>query len=76
MEVLLEQVEALEKSLEAKEEDIRQLSLQLELKTNESQAREEELRLRITELQVNAHTLVYVVRTKQGHWPHNCVMLL
>ncbi|KAI5613710.1 pericentrin [Silurus asotus] len=48
---VLERVEALEKSLAVKEEDIRQLSLQLDLKINESQAKEEELHLRITELQ-------------------------
>lgn len=51
--MLLERVEVLEKSLSVKEEDIRQLSLQLELKTTESQARQEELHLRVTELQVN-----------------------
>lgn len=53
----MERVDVLEKSLAVKEEDIRQLSLQLELKTNESRASEEELHLRITELQVNTQSV-------------------
>lgn len=57
--MLLVRVEELEKSLAVKEDDIRQLSLQLELKTNESRAREEELHLRVTALQVNTHTCWY-----------------
>lgn len=55
-------MEVLEKSLAVKEEDVRQLSLQLELKTTESQAREEELHLRVTELQVKLWFTVATVR--------------
>ncbi|XP_053494141.1 pericentrin isoform X2 [Ictalurus furcatus] len=57
VQVLLVRVEELEKSLAAKEDDIRQLSLQLELKTNESRAREEKLHLRVTALQETVSTL-------------------
>ncbi|XP_053540107.1 pericentrin isoform X5 [Ictalurus punctatus] len=57
VQVLLVRVEELEKSLAVKEDDIRQLSLQLELKTNESRAREEELHLRVTALQETVSTL-------------------
>lgn len=58
--MLLERVEVLEKSLAVKEDDVRQLSLQLELKTNESRAREEELQLRVGELQVNTRARSYM----------------
>ncbi|XP_072539723.1 pericentrin isoform X2 [Salminus brasiliensis] len=51
VEVLLERVEELEKALTVREEEVRQLTLQLELNTRESQASEEQLQLQIAQLQ-------------------------
>lgn len=52
LELLSERVTELEKDKEMRDEEIRQLTLQLELRSRENRATEEKLHTRITQLQV------------------------
>lgn len=51
--MLSERINELEKDLVVREEEVRQLALQLELKNTESRATEEQLHMHITHLQVS-----------------------
>lgn len=62
-------MEALKRALEVKEEDIRHLTMQLELKNQESKAKQDQLELQLSELQVPQNTFRFLTMTRLASSP-------